>query len=206
VQRKLLCCIAQKKLYIVLRAFVATMEMLMAMTDPKPSRAAKAVGETAEKKTVEATEKVAQTAKDVAEAAFAYPKFEMPEAFRSFAEQGLTQSREAYARAKAAAEEATDMLEESFETTRESVRDVQLKALDVARANADATFDLARQLLTVTSVADAVQIQSTFARERFEALVDYSKDVQAAFSKVGAEATKPAKAMFGKAFNYTKAA
>jgi phasin len=178
------------------------MEMLMAITESKPGRAAKPAGEAAEKKTAAAAEK----AKDVTEAAFAYPKFEMPEAFRSFAEQGLTQSREAYARAKAAAEEATDMLEESFETTRESVRDVQLKALDVAKSNADATFDLVRQLLTVTSVSDAVQIQSAFARERFEALVDYSKDVQATLNKVGAEATKPAKAIFEKAFSYTKAA
>ena len=75
------------------------------------------------------------------------------------------------------------MLEDSIETTRESVREVQFKALDLAKANADATFDLFRKLLTTTSVADAVQLQTAFARERFEAMVDYSKDVQATMTQ-----------------------
>jgi phasin len=185
----------------------------MANTEPKATRAARAGAEAAEKTTgatVEAVEKVAaktkSAAKEMADAAFAYPKFEVPEMFRSFAEQGLSQTRDAYARMRAAAEEATDIIEESFETTRDSVRDVQLKALDVAKSNTDAAFDLFRQLLTVTSVADAVQLQSTFARERFEAMVDYSKDVQSTLSKVGAEASKPAKAIFDRALSYSKAA
>ena len=98
---------------------------------------------------------------------------------------GMSQTREAYSRMKAAAEEATDLFEESFETTREGVREVQFKALDVVKENTDAALDLMRKLLTATSVADAVQLQTTFARERFEAMVDYSKDVQATWSKVG---------------------
>ena len=135
-----------------------------------------------------------------------FPQFEMPEMFRSFAEQGLTQTREAYARMKSAAEEATDALEDSLETSRETMREVQFKALDMAKANTDAAFDLFRQLLTTNSVADAVQMQTAFARERFEALVDYSKDVQATMSKAGAEATKPAQAMIEKAMSAAKAA
>ena len=139
-------------------------------------------------------------------AAFSFPNFEVPEIVRSFTEQGLNQTREAYARMKSAAEEATDMLEDSLETTRESVREVQFKALDMAKANTDAAFEFMRQLLTTTSVADAVQLQTAFARERFEALVDYSKDVQATMTKAGAEAAKPAKAMFEKAMSAAKAA
>ena len=102
--------------------------------------------------------------------------------------------------------EATDLLEESFETTRDSLRDVQFKALDAAKNNADATFDFMRKLLTVTSVADAVQVQSTFARERFEALVDYSKDVQTVMTKATTEAAKPARALFDRAVSQSKAA
>ena len=51
---------------------------------------------------------------------------------------------------KSAAEEATDMLEDSMETTRESVREAQFKALEMAKANTDAAFDLFKQLLTTT--------------------------------------------------------
>jgi hypothetical protein len=49
-----------------------------------------------------------------------------------------------------------------------------------------------------------MQLQSTFARERFEAFVDYSKEMQSTFSKVGAEASKPAKVMFDRALSQTK--
>jgi phasin len=182
----------------------------MANTDTKPIRAAKGAAQTAEKFAAESADKAAGTARtaatDVSDAAFAFPKFEVPEIFRSFAEQGLNQSREAYGRMKAAAEEATDLFEESFETTREGVREFQFKALDAAKANADATFDLMRQLLSVTSVADAIQLQTAFARERFEALVDYSKDVQVTLSKVGSEAGKPARALFDRAMSAAKAA
>ena len=173
----------------------------MANTETK-ARAAKAAADTTAKATASAT----KSATNVIDAAFAYPQFEVPEMFRSFAEQGLTQTRDAYARLKAAAEETTDTLEESFETTRDNVREVQFKALDVAKENADATFELVRKLLTVTSVADAVQLQTAFARERFEAFVDYSKDLQATWTKVGTEAAKPAKALFDRALSQAKAA
>jgi phasin len=174
----------------------------MANTESKTSRAAKTAVETGEKAAAAAK----STAKDMTDAAFSYPTGELPEMFRSFAEQGLTQTRESYSRFKAAAEEATDIFEESFETTRESMREVQFKALDAAQSNAEAAFDLARKLLGTTSVADAVQLQTAFARERFEAFVDYSKDVQTTMSKVGAEVTKPARTLFDKARVQAKAA
>jgi len=178
----------------------------MASNDTKPARGVKAAAEINSGAASSAAEKSEKYAADVASAAFSYPKFEVPEVIRSFAEQGLTQSREAYGRVKAAAEEATDVLEESFETTRASLRDVQFKALDAAKANADASFDFARQFLTATSFADAVQLQTSFLRERFDALAEYSKDVQGAMTKVGAEATKPAKVLFDRAMSQTKSA
>jgi phasin len=182
-------------------------EMPMANTETtKSARTAKTAAEKATSATTESVASMQSAAKEMSDAAFAYPKFEVPEVFRSFAEQGLSQTREAYSRMKAAAEEATDLFEESFETTREGVREVQFKALDVVKENTDAALDLMRKLLTATSVADAVQLQTTFARERFEAMVDYSKDVQATWSKVGAEATKPAKTIFDKAMSLSKAA
>ena len=174
----------------------------MATTETK-ARAAKAAAADTAGKTASAAK---SAAKDFTGAAFSLPNFEVPELFRSFAEQGMTQTREAYARLKSATEEATDILEESIETTREGVREAQLKAVEMVKSNTDAAFDLFRQLLTTTSVADAVQLQTAFARERFEAMVDYSKDVQATITKVGTEASKPAKAMFDKAVNAAKAA
>jgi phasin family protein len=61
-------------------------------------------------------------------------------------------------------------------------------------------------MLTAASVSDVMQLQSAFARERFDALMAYSKEMQEMVSKAGAEASEPAKAMFEKAMSYSKAA
>lgn len=171
----------------------------MANTETK-ARAAKAAA-------TDAAEKTAAAAKSAMKdfTAFSYPNFEMPEAFRLFAEQGMNQTRDAYARMKSAAEDATDMLEDSMETTRSEIRDAQKKALALAKENSDAAFDLFGKLLSTSSVADAVQLQTAFARARFEALVDYSKELQTSVTKFSAEASKPAKAMFDKAMTAGKA-
>ena len=158
----------------------------------------------------ENTDKAAQTVNRAAEkaidSAFQLPKSEMPEMIRSMSEQGLAQTREAYARMKSAAEEATDVLEETFSTTRDGMLQVHTQALEAAKANADATFDFVKRLLTVTSVSDAVQLQTAFARERFEAFVDYSKDFQATVGKVTADASKPAKVLLDRTVSQSKAA
>jgi phasin len=152
-----------------------------------------------------ATRDAVDAARSFTDTALAGQRFEVPEVFRSFAEQGLTQTRETYGRMKAAAEEASDLMEESFQSTRENLREVQFRSLDVARANADATFDFARDLLAVNSLADAIQLQTAFARERFEAFVDYYKDVQSALTKASAEASKPAKALFDRTLHQADA-
>ena len=95
----------------------------MANTETK-ARAAKAAATDRIEKTASAAK---SAAKDFTSSAFSLPNFEVPELFRSFAEQGMTQTREAYARMKSAAEDATDMLEDSMETTREGVREAHFK-------------------------------------------------------------------------------
>jgi len=171
-------------------------------TQTKAARAARNIGAEMTEATEANAKRFAAAAgsmADKAESAFAKAGFEVPEMFRNVAEQGLNQTREAYSKMKVAAEEATDAIEESFGKSREGVMEFQRKSLEISKANADAAFDLMRQLLGATSVTDAFQLQSAFVRERFESLVDYSKDVQATYEKVANEASKPAKALFERA-------
>ena len=158
----------------------------------------------AAKKTTATVEKaVTETAEAVAET-FNVKGLEVPEMFRSFAENGVNQAREHYAQFKTNAEDATDLIEETYETAREGMIDLQHKALDVAKQNVDATFDFARQFLAVTSVADAVQLQAKFAREQFDACADYSKELQSSVSKIAEDAVAPSKAAFSKAISAAK--
>jgi phasin len=187
--------------YIRVRNHLTKEMSEMANVSNKTQRAAKSAAESTQK----AFSAGQSAARDAADAAFSHAGFEVPEVVRSFAEQGLNQTREAYVRLKDAAEEATDVLESSLEKSRESARAVQFKALDVAKENTDAAFELARQLLAATSVADAFQLQTAFVRERFEAFVDYSKEVQATMQKAGAEASEPAKSLFERTLNLGRA-
>lgn len=124
--------------------------------------------------------------------------FEMPDMLRALAEQSLERTRDTYARLRATAEETTDALEASFDTARNGLLDVQFTALDAAKANADAAFDLARKLLGVRSFADAVELQAGFARERFVAMAECMQDIQTTLAKVVSQSAAPAKTMLDK--------
>jgi phasin len=131
---------------------------------------------------------------------------EVPEAFRDMAEKGVSQARENYAKVKAAAEEATDVLEESFETARGNTLDLSTASLDAAKANIDAGFAFLKDFMAVKSVSEAVELQTAFARERFDASTAQAKDMQAKVTKMTEEATKPVKDAMAKSMEAFKVA
>ena len=62
---------------------------------------------------------------------FDIPKVEMPAAFREFAERGVAQAKDTYEKMKAAAEEATDVLETTYSTATKGASDYGLKVIEV---------------------------------------------------------------------------
>src|SRR4249919_986795 len=71
---------------------------------------------------------------------FDMPKFEVPVAFREFAEKGIAQAKENYEKVKSAAEQATDVFEDTYSTASKGCASYGLKVIEVTRANSDATF------------------------------------------------------------------
>ena len=57
---------------------------------------------------------------------FDLPKLEVPAAFREIAEKSVAQAKDAYERVKAAAEEATDLLEDTYTTAAKGAADYNL--------------------------------------------------------------------------------
>lgn len=138
--------------------------------------------------------------------AFAMPKMEVPAAFREVAEKSIEQAREAYAKVKNAAEDATDLIEDTFETSRQGAVEFNHKAVDAAKANTDATFSFIKDMMTVKSLAEAIELQSTFARQQFDALSTQAKDMQEFATKLSADVTAPVKEAMEKSFKDLKAA
>jgi phasin len=131
---------------------------------------------------------------------FDLPKLEVPAAFREIAEKGVAQAKDAYERVKAAAEEATDLLEDTYTTAAKGAADYNLKVIEAARANTNAAFDYARELLDVKSFSEVVELSTAHARKQFEAVSEQTKALTALAQKVATETTEPLKTGVTKAF------
>ena len=131
---------------------------------------------------------------------FDMPKFEVPPVFREFAEKGVAQAKEAYEKVKAAAEEATDMLEDTYTTAAKGASEYNLKVIEAARANTNAAFDYARELLDVKSISEVVELSTAHARKQFEQLSEQTKELTALAQKVATETSEPFRAGVSKAF------
>jgi phasin len=132
---------------------------------------------------------------------FDIPKVEMPAAFREFAERGVAQAKDTYEKMKAAAEEATDVLETTYSTATKGASDCGLKMIEAARVNTNAAFDFAGELMAAKTLSEMVELSSTHARKQFETLTQQSKELSALAQKVATETAEPIKSGVSKALS-----
>ncbi len=131
---------------------------------------------------------------------FEMPKMEIPAAFREFAEKGVSQAKENYEKMKTAAEEATGLLEGTYATASKGASEYGAKVIEAARANTNATFDFATELMNVKTFSDFVELSTAHARKQFETLTAQSKELAALAQKVTTETAEPVKECVTKAF------
>ena len=79
-------------------------------------------------------------------------------------------------------------------------------AIDVAKSNIDAGFAFLKDFMAVKSVSEAVELQTAFARERFDASTAQAKDMQSKMTKMTEEASKPMKDAVSKSMENFKVA
>ena len=103
---------------------------------------------------------------------FEIPKVEMPAAFREFAERGVAQCKDTYEKMKAAAEEATDVLETTYSTATRGASDYGMKVIETARINTNSAFDFANELIAAKTLSEVIELSSAHARKQFEALTE----------------------------------
>ena len=119
----------------------------------------------------------------------------------SLPRSGVAQAKDTYEKMKAAAEEATDVLESTYSTATKGASDYGLKVIEVARANTNAAFDFAGEIMAAKTLSEVVELTSAHARKQFEALTAQSKELSALAQKVATETAEPIKAGMTKAFN-----
>jgi phasin len=132
---------------------------------------------------------------------FDLPKMEVPAAFRELAEKGVSQAKENYEKLKAVAEEATDVLEETYSTATKGCTECGLKLIDAARANTNAAFDFMSEFMTVKSLSEAVELSTAHTRKQLEAGAAQARELASIAQKVVNDATEPLKNGVTKAFS-----
>lgn len=151
---------------------------------------------------------IGETVKKAAKSAtakFETPKLdasavEVPEMFREMAEKSVEQAKESYARIRSAAEEATDLVEDTYLTATRGATEFNLKAIEAMRANVNASFDYAREILAAKSISEAVELSATHMRKQFETLSAQAKDFSSLAQKVATETSEPIKSSVSKNF------
>ena len=140
---------------------------------------------------------------------FEFPAFDMTkmaDSYREMADKSVNQTKEAYAKVKTVAEDATKAIETTLENAQAGTVELSLKAIDAARGNAEHTLSHMEALLGVKSVAQMIELQTSFFRKQAEMMVDQVKTMQETAKKVSENVSKPVKTVAEKAMDEIKAA
>jgi phasin len=132
---------------------------------------------------------------------FDMPKFEVPTAFRELAEKGVAMAKDNYDKIKGVAEEATDVLEETYSTAAKGCSGYGLKVIDAARVNSNATFNLFGELLNAKSYAEVVELSTSYMRKQFETVTAQARELAEEAQKVATQTAEPIKGSLTSAFN-----
>lgn len=132
---------------------------------------------------------------------FDLSKMEVPAAFREISEKGAAQVKDTYEKAKAATEEATNILEDAYTTAARGVADYNLKVIEITLANTKAAFDYAQSLLGVRTLSEFVELSTAHAHSQFEAAAEQTMQLTELSQNVATETVEPLKTGLTKVFN-----
>lgn len=130
--------------------------------------------------------------------------FEVPEQMRAFAEKGVSQARESYAKFKDAAETHNGTVEAVFTTASKGASEYTAKLVEFMKANTSAQLDFAQQLFSLKSPAEALELWTGHTRTQLETLHSQAKELVELTQRVAAATAEPIKASAAKL--YTPAA
>jgi phasin len=124
--------------------------------------------------------------------------FEVPEQVRAFAEKGVSQARDNYAKFKDAAETHNSTIEAVFSAYSTGAKQYSAKLMDMIKASTSANLDFAQELVAVKSPTEAMELWTAHARKQFEAFTAQSKELAELAQKVATETAEPIKASVSK--------
>jgi phasin len=116
-------------------------------------------------------------------------------------EQVVARAREGFEKIKAASEEMTEAMRETYARNARSATDYGLKVFELSNANAASAFDFLIHLCGSKSATDVFTLSAAQARKAFDAASDQNKELWVLAQKLATETGEPIRKHFTKAFH-----
>lgn len=130
---------------------------------------------------------------------------EVPAPAREFAEKSVQHAKDGYARWKSAAEETSDALEDAYATASKGYKELTRKSVEATRSNVNAHFDFLHALIGAKSVSQAIELQTSYARQQFEVVGGQVKEISALAQKAVTDGSKPFQELAAKSARFAQA-
>jgi phasin len=111
-------------------------------------------------------------------------------------EQVLSRAREGFEKIKAASEEMTEALRETYSSNARCTTDYGLKVFEISNANAASALDFFVHLFGSKSATDVYTLSAAQARKAFDTASDQNKELWALAQKLATETGEPIRKHF----------
>src|ERR1700754_900538 len=126
--------------------------------------------------------------------------FEVPEQVRAFAEKGVSQARDNYAKFKDAAETHNGTIEAVFTTASKGASEYSAKMIEFFKANTSSSLDFAQELFGVKTPAAAMELWTSHARKQYETSPAQATRLAELGKRAASETAEPIKASASKLY------
>jgi phasin len=126
--------------------------------------------------------------------------FEVPEQMRAFAEKGVSQARESYAKFKDAAESHNGAVEAVFTSAHKGASEYTAKLMEFMKANTTAHMDFTQQLFGLKSPTEAMELWTGHARTQLESFQAQAKELAEIAQRAATATVEPIKASAAKLY------
>src|SRR6516164_5472923 len=118
---------------------------------------------------------------------------------KQFVDKAARVAREGLEKGVAAVEESARGIEQGYFAAAESIRDFNMRLIEMAHANTAAMMDFAREVSTAKGPADAVALCSEHAEKQLRTMTEQTKELQALGQKIATSSTQPITRNFSQA-------
>ncbi|HEX9209725.1 MAG TPA: phasin [Bradyrhizobium sp.] len=126
--------------------------------------------------------------------------FEVPEQMRAFAEKGVSQARESYAKFKDVAESHNGTVEAVFSSASKGASEYTAKLMEFMKANTTAHLDFTQELFSVKSPSDAFALWTGHSKKQLETFQAQAKELAEIAQRAATAAAEPIKASASKLY------